>query len=50
MFKKRIINVVIALALLAGVVSGTGIFADELGLSVTQQAHACSGGSGGGDC
>ncbi len=48
MFKKRIINVVLALALLAGVVSGTGIFADELGLSFTSQAHACSG--SGGEC
>jgi hypothetical protein len=49
MLKKRIINLVIALALLAAVVGGSGIVADELGFAVTGQAYAC-GGSGGGSC
>lgn len=50
MLKKRIINLVIAAAIIAGVAGGTGIVADELGFAVTSQAHACasSGGSGGG--
>ena len=51
MFKKRIVNWVIAIALIAGVVGGTGIVADSVGLAVTAQAYACSTGSGsGGGC
>ena len=51
MLKKRIINFVVALALLAGVAGGVGIFGDELGLAVTSSAHACqSSSSGGGGC
>lgn len=49
MLKKRIINLVIAAALIAGVVGGTGIVADELGFAVTSQAQAQSC-SGGGSC
>jgi hypothetical protein len=48
MLKKRIINLVIALALLATAIGGSGIIADELGFAVTGQAYAC--GSGGGHC
>ena len=51
MLKKRIINWVIAAALLVAVIGGVGITADELGLSVTTQVHACAtGGAGGGGC
>lgn len=51
MLKKRIVNWVIAIALIAGVVGGTGIVADQLGLAVTAQAHACAtGSSSGGGC
>ena len=51
MLKKRIINFVVALALLAGVVGGVGVVGDELGLAVTSPAHACQSGSGsGGGC
>ena len=48
MLKKRIINLVIAAALIAGLVGGTGIVADELGFEVTSQAQAghCGGGGG----
>ena len=50
MLKKRIIAFVAGLALLAAV-TGSGIVADELGLSVTTPAHACqSGGHAGGGC
>ena len=50
MLKKRIIAFVAGLALLAAV-AGSGIVADELGLSVTLPAQACSSnGSGGGGC
>ena len=48
MLKKRNINWVIAATLLVAV---TGIVADQLGLPVTTQAHACAtGGAGGGGC
>jgi hypothetical protein len=51
MLKKRIINVVVALALLAGVVGGMGIAADALGLPATSQVQACtSSSSSGGGC
>ena len=47
MLKKRIISLVIAVALIAGIVGGGGIVADELGMGVTGQAQAssCGGGS-----
>ena len=48
LLRKRIVNLVIAVALLAAVVGGSGIVADELGLAVTSQAHAQSCSSGGG--
>ncbi len=47
MLKKRIINMVVALALLAATVGASTIVADELGQSVTPQAFACGSGSGG---
>ena len=46
MLKKRIINLVIAIALLATVIGSSGIVADELGLAVTGQAYACTGSGG----
>ncbi|MBN1220254.1 MAG: hypothetical protein JXM69_15100 [Anaerolineae bacterium] len=50
MLKKRIIAVATGLALLAVIAGASGIVADELGLAITQKAHACniSGSSGGG--
>jgi hypothetical protein len=48
MLKKRIINLVIAIAMLVAVVGGSGIVADELGFAMTGQAYAC--GCGGGHC
>lgn len=50
MLKKRLIGVVVGIALLAAVAGSSGIAADALGLHVTAQAHACqaSGTSGGG--
>jgi hypothetical protein len=50
MLKKRIVNLVIAMALLAAVVGGSGVVADSFGLSTTPRAYACpaSGGGGGG--
>jgi hypothetical protein len=51
MLKKRIIAVVVGLALLAAVVGSSGIMADELGLAGTSPAHACnSTGTSGGGC
>lgn len=50
MLKKRIINLVIAIALLTALVGGSGIVADALGFAVTGQAYACSGSGGGGAC
>lgn len=51
MLKQRIIKLVIAVALIAAIFGGAGIAADELGLSVTGQAQACSSsGAGGGGC
>ena len=50
MLKKRIINWVIAAALIAGIVGSGGIVADELGMAVTGQAQASQCGSGGGGC
>ena len=51
MLKKRNINWVIAATLLVAVTGGDGIVADQLGLPVTTQAHACAtGGAGGGGC
>jgi hypothetical protein len=51
MLKKRIINWLIAATLLVAVTGGGGLVADQLGLPVTAQAHACSTGSaGGGGC
>lgn len=41
---KLIVAVVITLA----ITIGSGIVADEMGLSVTPTAHACTHGSGGG--
>lgn len=48
--KQRIIAMVLGLALLAAIVGSAGVVADELGLSLTREAHACnvSGSSGGG--
>lgn len=50
MLKKRIIQWVIGVTLLAALTGGVGIVADQLGLPVTAAAHACptSGGGGGG--
>ena len=50
MLKKRIVHWIIAAALLVAVTGGGGLAADQLGLAVTAQAHACasSGASGGG--
>ena len=50
MLKKRIIAVVMGLALLAAVAGSSGIVADSLGLSVTSQVHACEVGGSGGGC
>jgi hypothetical protein len=51
MLKKRIINWVIAAALLVALIGGVGIVADGLGLPVTAPAYACpASGSGGGGC
>ena len=47
MLKKRIVNMVVALAFLATVVGASTIVADELGQNVTPQAFACNTGSGG---
>ena len=48
MLKKRIVNLVVALALLAAAVGASTVVADELGLGVTPQAFACNSGGGGG--
>jgi hypothetical protein len=50
MFKKRIVGLVIGIALTLTVTAGSGIVADWLGFSVTPQAFAqqCTGGGGGG--
>ena len=48
MLKQRIINLVVAVALLVAVVGGSGVIADELGMGVTSEAHAGSCSSGGG--
>ncbi len=51
MLKQRIVKLVIAVALLATVVGGTGIVGDAVGLSATSPAQACSSsGAGGGGC
>ncbi|MCB0192214.1 MAG: hypothetical protein KDJ65_09760 [Anaerolineae bacterium] len=51
MLKKRIVSVLAGLALLAAVAGSVGIVADDLGLSLTTPAHACSTpSSGGGGC
>ncbi len=52
MFKKRFISFIVGIALLIAVTGASGIVADSLGLSVTPQAFACNGASGGsgGDC
>ena len=51
MLKQRIVRVIVGLALLAAVIGSSGIVADELGLSVTPQVHACQNPSGsGGGC
>ena len=51
MLKQRIINVVVAIALIAAVTGASGIVADALGLSGTSQAFACQEpASSGGGC
>ena len=51
MLKKRIVTVLVGLALLAAVAGSVGVVADEAGLSVTTPAQACSHpGSSGGGC
>ena len=45
--KQRITQVIVGLALLLAVLTGSGIVADSLGLLVTPTVHACGGGSGG---
>ena len=51
MLKKRLVKLVVAVALLTAVVGGTGIVGDAVGLSVTSPAQACNhSGSGGGGC
>ena len=49
MFKKRLVTIIIRLALLAMILGSTGIVADTLGLPVTSAAYACPH-SGGGGC
>ena len=51
MLKKRIFTICATLAFVFSVLGASGIVADELGMSWTPQAHACSGnGSAGGGC
>lgn len=51
MLKKRIIALLTGIALLLAVTGASGIVADSLGLQITSQVYACTGGSGsGGDC
>jgi hypothetical protein len=47
MFKKRLIAVITALALMVAVAGTSTVVADSLGLSVTPQAHACTSNGGG---
>ena len=50
MLKKRMISVLLGLALLASV-GVSGLVADAFGLEWTESVHACSsGGSSGGEC
>ena len=50
MLKKRMISVLLGLALLASV-GVSGLVADAFGLEWTESAQACNmGGSGGGSC
>jgi len=48
MFKKRLIAIITALVLAVAIAGASGVVADSIGLSVTPQAHACGGNSGGG--
>jgi len=50
MLKRRLIALVVGVALLAAAAGATSVVADSLGLPVTPQVHACGGGTGGGDC
>lgn len=51
MLKKRVIGVLVGIALLTAVVGSSGIVADALGFQMTPQAYMChSGGSAGGGC
>jgi hypothetical protein len=47
MLKKRIINLVISLAVLAAAAGASTVVVDELGQATTPQAIACGSGSGG---
>ena len=51
MLKNRIVNWVVAVAVLVAVTGGSGLVADQLGWAVTARAHACaSSSSSGGGC
>jgi hypothetical protein len=48
MLKQRLIQMMVALALLAAVLSGSTFLAEQVGQADTPQAIACGGHSGGG--
>ena len=51
MLKERLIAVLLGVVMMVAVLGATGIVADELGLAVTPQVQACSGGgTSGGSC
>lgn len=51
MIKKRIITVIVALALMAAATGASGIVSDSLGLSITSSVFACdSESTSGGGC
>lgn len=50
MLKQRIIAVITGLVLLVAVAGSVGVVADELGLSLTREAHACEASGSGGGC
>ena len=52
MFKKNVVKLIVAVALTLAVTVGSGVVAEQVGLSVVPQAHACvdQGSTGGGGC